>query len=90
MIATACLAFSAAFIFVFLKAFQQLNVAHGQYLWVLPVSMSMAVCEVYVTWQAATQGWGWIVIPVGLGSGFGAMLGMWIHSRLRNRNVHAE
>lgn len=76
------LAFASAFLFVLLKSFQQLNVSSGQYLWVLPTSLLMAVCEVYVTWQAATRGWGWIVFPIGLGSGLGAMTGMWLHKLL--------
>lgn len=79
----ALLAFFAAFLFVFLKAFQQLNVQHSEYLWIMPLSMSMAACEVYVTWQAATRGWGWIVIPIGLGSGLGCMAGMKLHAYLR-------
>jgi hypothetical protein len=79
------LAFSSAFVFVLLKSFQQLNVSSGKYLWVLPTSLAMAVCEVYVTWQAATRGWGWIVLPIGFGAGLGAMAGMWLHGRLSRR-----
>lgn len=79
------LAFGAAFLFVLLKSFQQLNVVHGRYLWVLPASMLMAVCEVYVTVQAALNGWGWVVLPIGIGSGLGAMAGMWLHSYLRRK-----
>jgi hypothetical protein len=78
------LAFVASFLFVFLKAFQQLNVHHGEYLWIMPISMSMAACEVYVTWQAATRGWGWIILPIGLGAGFGCMAGMALHKYLRS------
>jgi hypothetical protein len=85
VILTGLLAFSASYLFVLLKSFQQLNVAHGKYLWVLPISMSMAVCEVYVTWQAAVNGWGWVVLPVGLGGGIGAMCGMALHGWLRKR-----
>lgn len=76
------LAFSSAFVFVLLKSFQQLNVSSGKYLWILPTSLMMAVCEVYVTVQAATRGWGWICLPIGLGAGLGAMAGMWLHARL--------
>ena len=80
------LAFLAAYLFVLLKSFQQLNVVHGRYLWVLPASMLMAVCEVYVTWQAAVNGWGWVVLPIGIGSGLGAMSGMWLHNYLRKKS----
>lgn len=77
------LAFISAFVFVFLKAFQQLNVVRGEYLWVLPTSMAMAACEVYVVVASATRGWGWIILPIGVGSGLGAMAAMWLHSKAR-------
>jgi len=73
------LAFCSAFIFVFLKAFQQLNVVHGSYPWIMPTSLAMATCEVYVISVAATQGWGWIILPIGIGSGLGAILAMVLH-----------
>lgn len=79
------LAFGAAFVFIFLKAFQQLNVVHKQYLLVLPTSMFMAVCEVYVIATTAKNGWGWLVLWVGLGSGLGAMASMWIHGRMTKK-----
>ncbi|MCY0910862.1 MULTISPECIES: hypothetical protein [Massilia] len=76
------IAFCAAFVFIFLKAFQQLNVMHKQYLLVLPTSMLMAACEVYVIATTARNGYGWIVLAIGLGSGLGAMASMWLHSRI--------
>lgn len=77
------LAFSASFVFVGLKAAQQLNVVHDRYLLILPTSFLMAMCEVYVVSQAAMSGWGWIVIPIGLGSGLGCLLAMYLHKKLR-------
>lgn len=79
------LAFVAAFVFIFLKAFQQLNVVHKQYFLVLPTSMLMAVCEVYVIATTAKNGWGWIVLAIGLGSGLGAMASMWVHERVTKK-----
>lgn len=79
------LAFVAAFVFIFLKAFQQLNVVHKQYLWILPTSMLMAVCEVYVIVATASNGWGWIVLVIGLGSGLGALTSMWVHGRITGK-----
>lgn len=75
------LAFVSSFIFVFLKAFQQLNVVRGDYLWVMPTSLAMAACEVYVVALAAARGWGWVVLPIGIGAGLGAMSAMWLHKR---------
>lgn len=80
---TTFLAFAAAYLFVALKSFQQLNVVHKQYLLVLPTSMFMAACEVYVIATTARNGYGWIVLAIGLGSGLGAMTSMWIHERIK-------
>lgn len=82
---TYLLAFGAAFVFIFLKAFQQLNVVHKQYLMVMPTSMFMAVCEVYVIATTAQNGWGWLVLWIGLGSGLGAMASMYLHGRMTGK-----
>lgn len=74
--------FVASYLFIFLKAFQQLNVVRDQYLMVVPTSVAMAACEVFVVANMATHGWGWIVLPVGLGSGLGALTSMFIHGRM--------
>jgi hypothetical protein len=74
------LAFAASFIFIFLKAFQQLNVVHRQYLLVIPTSMMMATCEVAVIALVARNGWGWIVIFTGLGGGLGCIAAMFFHT----------
>lgn len=79
------LAFCSTFVFVFLKAFQQLNVVHGNYLWILPVSFAMAACEVYTVVISAQQGWGWVVVPIGFGGGLGAISAVWIHKRIRKQ-----
>lgn len=77
-------AFLAAFIFVALKAFQQLNVATYQYRLVIPTSMLMALCEVYVIAQVAASGFGWIVLWIGAGSGLGCVFAMWLHKKVRH------
>ena len=78
------LAFLASLLFVGLKAFQQLNVVHSQYLAVMPTSMAMAACEVFVVANVARAGWHWpLVIAVGTGAGLGCCASMWIHKRTR-------
>lgn len=79
------LAFCTSFLFIFLKAYQQLNVVNKQYKWVLPTSMAMAACEVYVIATTARNGYGWIALAVGVGSGFGCMASMWVHERMMSR-----
>jgi hypothetical protein len=79
-VTTYAIAFLASFVFIFLKAFQQLNVVHRQYLLVVPTSMAMATCEVAVIALVAKQGWGWIVVFTGLGGGLGCVGAMFLHS----------
>lgn len=83
-------AFVASYIFIFLKAFQQLNVVRNEYWLIVPTSVAMAACEVLVVVNMAQHGWGWIIVPIGLGSGLGALTSMFIHGRLgewkKNRN----
>lgn len=78
-------AFFASYLFIALKALQQLQVVHGEYLRILPTSLAMAACEVFVISNVAATGWGWIVWPVGLGSGLGCMTAMWLHGKWRKR-----
>jgi predicted permease len=77
-------AFIASFVFVALKAFQQLNVVHDQYWFVVPTSMLMAACEVYVIATIVLTGWGWVVLWVGLGAGLGCLFSMLAHKRIRS------
>lgn len=76
------IAFGTSFLFIFLKAYQQQNVIAKEYHWVLPTSMAMAACEVYVVATTARNGYGWIVLAIGLGSGLGCMASMYIHGRI--------
>ena len=77
------LAFAASFVRVGLRAFQQLNVVHGQYWLIVPVSMAMQVCEVYIVFNIAVQGWNWpLILTFGIGAGLGCVCSMWIHKRV--------
>lgn len=73
---------AATFALVFLRAIQQLNVMHGQYLWAALTPFLIAVAEVAsVVWVVQT---GWSAIPwVGTGGALGVTAGMWVHRRLR-------
>jgi hypothetical protein len=76
------LVFAASFGFIFLKAFQQRNVAFDNYGWVVPTSLAMAGAEVFVIANIARNGWVWpLVLVIGLGSGAGALVAMWAHRR---------
>jgi len=78
--------FGASFVFIFLRAFQQRNVAFDNYIAILPVSLMMAVVEVFVVANIATQGYHWpLVLTIGLGSGSGALSAALLHKRIFKR-----
>ncbi len=71
----------ASFILVFLKAFQQQNVIGGFYWYITPVSIGMAFCEItIILFVTASRDWN-MGLPIGIGAGLGAMLGMFIHRK---------
>lgn len=74
---------AASFIFVFLKAFQQRNVAFDHYAAILPTSLGMATVEVFMVAKVAAEGWSvGVVLAVGLASGMGALGAMFLHRKL--------
>ncbi len=89
----------ANFVFIFLKAFQQRNVAFLHYWWVVPTSFAMATVEIFVigtvaVQAAATDGSTFIemvdalwplVVACGLGGGTGAVSSMWVHTKIHKR-----
>jgi len=77
----------ANFLFIFLKAFQQRNVAWLNYGFVLPLSVGMAAAEFYVIHRIAEIGWTWwAVLGGGLGAGLGALSAMYLHEKITNSN----
>ena len=72
---------SAMFAYVFAKAWQQRNVAFDHYWPVLPTSLVMAALEVYVIATIVRTGYDLtLVLSLGSGAGFGAMLAMYTHN----------
>lgn len=84
--------FMCSFIFVAVKAFQQLNVTLGYPKLVIPTSLAMAGCEVFLVWQIASAGWSVPVwLSTGLGGGLGCLLSMRLHKRyIRKQKVTAN
>jgi hypothetical protein len=73
-------------VFVFLKAFQQKNVAFNHYWSVVPLSYLMAAAEVYIIASVAAAGFDpWLVLSVGSGAGVGSLTGMWVHTRIHGQ-----
>lgn len=85
MIFTYLAAFAAAFIFVGLRSFQQLNVVHKKYWWILPTSYLMATVEVFLVASMAKTGWGWIVLFIGTGAGLGSITATYMHERFLSK-----
>lgn len=79
--------FGVSFMFVGLRAFQQLNVQHGRELWVLPTSLMMALCEVTIVAAIVKAGLA-AVLPLGLGAGLGCIAAMRLHSRMRRERAN--
>lgn len=71
--------------YIALKAFQQLSVQHDKYGWIIPVSLSMAACEVFTT-KLIVANSALIFIPLGIGGGLGCMGAMKMHKYLRNNS----
>ena len=76
------LAFCVSFVYVGLKVYQQKNVIHNKYWWVLPTSMLIQICEVTIVVLIIQQGFT-IAAATGLGAGLGAIGAMWLHDKLR-------
>jgi hypothetical protein len=77
------LTFLASFAFIFLKAFQQRNVAFDHHAWIVPTSMLMALVEVYVIANVAAKGFSLaLVFSIGIGSGLGALSAAVTHKRM--------
>lgn len=74
------LAFLASFIYIFTKAFQQLNVVNKRYLAVMPTSMVMALCEVTIVASVVKESW-LIFIPIGISGGLGCLLAMYLDDK---------
>lgn len=80
------LAGAAMFCFVFLKAFQQRNVAFDHYWPVLPCSILMAATEVYVISVIVRSGYDLALVgAIGIGSGIGALVAMVLHKHIFRR-----
>lgn len=81
------LTFLASFVFIWLRAFQQRNVAFDNYGWIMPTSLLMAVTEVYVIANVASMGYSLgLVLAMGLGGGLGATSAALVHKKWIKRN----
>ena len=80
----------ATFAYVFLRSFQQLNVVHGRYWAVFPVSILMGLGDATIMLLIVKADTVWIGASNGVAGGCGAMIGMWLHRRLGKRKVETS
>ena len=75
----------ASFISVFVKAFQQRNVAFNNYISVPLFSFGMAFTEVYIIINIVQLGASWDVVwRLAVGAAFGCWTAMYLHNWLHN------
>lgn len=83
---TGLLAFGGtSFIYVFLRALQQLNVQHEKRLAIIPSSCGMAACEFFLITSTVHLNTLWVIPCGGIGAGVGALTAMVIHKWLREK-----
>ena len=76
----------ASFISVFVKAFQQRNVAFNNYISVPLLSFGMAFTEVYIIINIVELGASWDVIwRLAIGAILGCWTAMYLHNKLHNK-----
>jgi len=79
------LAFLTSFLNIGLRSWQQLNVVHRKYWWILPTSIAMACCEALILINVVHSGFGLIVAAIGLGGGLGSICSTYLHSKLTGK-----
>jgi hypothetical protein len=71
------------FVYVFLRAFQQLNVVNGHY-WRVPMtSVAMGIGDVLLVVFIVKSDTLWIGVTNGIGGALGCMLAMYVSSKWR-------
>lgn len=84
--------FVASFVYVALKALQQLNVVGRHFIGVAPCSLGMAICEAFTIYTVAQEFSAANVLAVASGATLGCWLAMWAHPlmvRGRHEKAHA-
>ena len=77
-----------SFTYVFIKAFQQRNNIHNNWLMIPVMSYGLGFCEIATIYLGLTEVYAsgpmsllWVAIANGTGGCIGCMLAMWVHNR---------
>ena len=74
--------FGAVFLYVFVRAFQQRNVAFKHYAWIVPTSYVMAIFDVFIIVFVSHAGWSLPVVAAnGTGGALGCLSAVYAHNR---------
>lgn len=71
--------FVVTFIYIFMKASQQINVVKCRYLWVFPTSIGMGLCEVSIVLLVVKADTLLMGLATGVAGGLGCLLAMRFH-----------
>ena len=82
------LAFLVSLVYIFLKAAQQLHVMHMEFRRIMPTSLGMAACEIFILHTVirsadSLAGLITLAVSIGLGAGIGCIFAMKLHLRRR-------
>ncbi|MGZ5080729.1 MAG: hypothetical protein ACXWF2_14500 [Usitatibacter sp.] len=92
---TFAFAFIASFIYIALKATQQLQVVNFEYRRIVPTSLGMACCEVFVMVNVVKTldshlGLVLLALCIGTGAGLGCLSAMWLRQSGKRREEAAK
>jgi hypothetical protein len=73
------------YLYVGMRAFQQLNVVNNRWLWIPPTTFVMACVEVYNLITIVKQENYWAVVPMTIGGALGCWSSMWYHNRAKRK-----
>ena len=76
--------FGSSYLYIGLKALQQLQVMNYQFKFILPTSLGLAACEIFIVYRVAKTGWDtYLWLALGFGAGLGCMSAMYLHKKRR-------
>jgi len=74
--------------YILFRCLQQLNTVFNRFWWIVPTSLCIVLCEVYVIQMIAASDLSkvWLVISTGLGGSIGCMGAMFISNKFGRNN----
>ena len=75
------------FVYVWLKAVQQLNVVHGRTIFIMPIALCMGLCEVAIVLFVVRADTLWLGLANGFAGGLGAILAVRMYRKKAAKSV---